>query len=87
MIEFLWGGSAACALVAAVFFLRFFRQSGDRLFAFFAAAFAAFAVHWTLLAMSESTDETRPYLYMVRLLAFGLIVVGVADKNRRARRA
>ena len=72
-------GSVACAL----FFLRFWRQSRDRLFAFFALAFLALAANWALLTLSNATDETRHYIYLLRLAAFLLIILGIWDKNRK----
>lgn len=74
--------SGTAALVAGLFFLRFWRESGDRLFAFFGAAFGLMALSWTLLALYHPTDEARPYIYAIRLVAFLLIIVGIIDKNR-----
>jgi hypothetical protein len=81
---FLQGFSAAGALVAALLFLRFWRESGDRLFAFFSAAFGLMAVSWGLLGLFSPTEETRPYIYAVRLAAFLLLIIAVVDKNRDA---
>ena len=74
--------SATCAMVAGLFFFRFWRQSADRLFAFFAAAFWLLALCWLLLALVSAIDESRPYIYAIRLVAFGLIIVAAVDKNR-----
>ena len=75
----------ACA-VAAAFFLRYWRTSGDRLFAFFSAAFAALGVEWLGEAVINRSPPGPQYLYLVRLLAFVLIIIGIVDKNRRERR-
>jgi len=80
LIVFLQGVSATSALVAGLFFFRFWRDSGDRLFAFFGAAFCLLSLSWTLLGLVNPTD--RPYIYAIRLLAFLLIIVGMIDKNR-----
>lgn len=82
IVVFLQGFSAAGAWVAGLLFLRFWRQSRDRLFAFFGAAFWLMAVSWALLGLFSPTEETRPYIYAIRLLAFLLLIVGIADKNR-----
>lgn len=82
-IVFLQAVSATGALVAGLFFFRFWRDGGDRLFAFFGAAFCLLSLSWALLGLVNPTDETRPYVYAIRLLAFLLIIVGVIDKNRR----
>lgn len=82
----LQGALAACAVIAALFFVRFWRVSRDRLFAFFAVAFALLGANWLAVATLEWGPETRHQAYLLRLLAFILIIVGVIDKNRRARR-
>jgi hypothetical protein len=32
----------------------------------------------------DDTGEAEPYVYLVRLLAFGLIIAAIIDKNRAA---
>lgn len=81
-IVFLQAVSATGALVAGLFFFRFWRDSGDRLFAFFGAAFCLLSLSWGLLGLVNPSDEARPYVYAVRLVAFLLIIVGMIDKNR-----
>lgn len=72
----------ACAL-AALFFLRFWRNTADRLFAGFAVAFALLAIHWTLVALTAPRGEHRPLFYLVRLAAFVTVLLAIVDKNRR----
>jgi hypothetical protein len=86
MTQFFWGATAALCAVAALFFFKFWRRTGDGLFAAFAAGFGALSVHWTALALIHPPSETRHYLYFVRLVAFGLIIAGVIDKNRASPR-
>jgi hypothetical protein len=81
-LSFLYAASATGALMAGVFFLRFWRDTRDRLFAFFAAAFWLLGLSWALLGLSSPTEETRPFIYAIRLVAFLLIIVGIVDKNR-----
>jgi hypothetical protein len=82
IIPFLQTVSATAAVAAGLFFFRFWRESGDRLFAFFGAGFWMLAVSWALLALVNPSDETRPYVYAIRLVAFLLMIVGMVDKNR-----
>jgi len=82
IIPFLQTVSATAAVAAGLFFFRFWRESRDRLFAFFGAAFWVLAVSWVLLALINPSDETRPYVYAIRLVAFLLLIVGMIDKNR-----
>jgi hypothetical protein len=70
--------------VSALFFLRFWRQTHDRLFAFFAAAFSVMAVNRLALGFTGDAREVSLLLYAMRLAAFLLIVVAVVDKNRRS---
>ncbi|MGA7538784.1 MAG: DUF5985 family protein [Steroidobacteraceae bacterium] len=85
---FMWGVLAMASLSAALFFLRFWRESRERLFGFFALAFALLAANWTGLAIIDHpTDEVRQeYGYIVRLVAFVILLIGIFDKNRRSGR-
>jgi hypothetical protein len=79
---FLQGALASAAAIAGLFFFRFWRTAGDRLFLAFAAAFWLLALQWGLVGMLGVPDESRHFLYLLRLLAFVLIVVAVLEKNR-----
>lgn len=85
MREFVWGMLTATHLVAALFFLHSWRTSRDRFFAYFAAAFAAMAAEWAALAVTPLAHPGY-YPYVVRLLAFVLIIGGIVEKNRGVRR-
>jgi hypothetical protein len=82
-IVFLQGVAAAGAWVGGLFFLRFWRKTRDPLFAFFAGAFWLLALSWALLAMISPTEESRPYIYSLRLVAFVLIILAMVVKNRQ----
>jgi hypothetical protein len=71
-------------LVAGLFFLRFWRDTRDRLFAIFAGAFWLLAVQRALLMLTAAPDggEGAVWLYALRLLAFLLILAAIIDKNR-----
>jgi|JI10StandDraft_1071094.scaffolds.fasta_scaffold59514_6 hypothetical protein len=78
------GALAALATVIALFFWRYWGLTRDRLFVFFAAAFALMGLNWASLAALDPASEARPYLYLLRLGAFVLIAIAIVDKNRRA---
>lgn len=86
MIEFIAGASTVASAVIALFFLRFWRDTGDRLFAIFSLAFAIFAVNRVVLTILDETNEARTYVYLIRLAAFVLILVAIIDKNRSTAR-
>ena len=85
-IEFLRGAVGMGLLVAAVFFLRFWRESRDRLFVLFAGAFLLLAVNRVLLVLLRDWEEGTLVPYVVRLLAFLLILAAIVDKNLRKRK-
>jgi hypothetical protein len=85
LLTFLYGALATSSFVAGAFFLRFWKSSRDRLFVFFVLGFWTLCVNWVALALYPHTDEQRVAIYVIRLVAFVLIIVGVVDKNRRAR--
>ena len=85
MIEFISGAVALASLAVALFFLRFWRETGDRLFAIFSLAFVIFAANRIVLTALDETDEARTYVYVIRLVAFLLILIAILDKNRSAR--
>ena len=86
MIDFLAGAVTLGYAVAAVFFLRFWRKTGDRLFLAFAAAFVLLALNQVLASVLEFGDERTPYVYSLRVLGFVLILWAIVDKNLLRRR-
>lgn len=76
------GALSAGYAVIALFFTRFWRDTQDRLFGFFAVAFALLAVQRVALAVAASETEWSVVLYGIRLTAFLLILYAVVDKNR-----
>ncbi len=82
MSDFLLGVTTMGCIAIALFFLRFWRTSGDRFFVLFALAFGTFAVNRFVLLFLDEADEARTYIYFVRLLAFLLIIAAIVDKNR-----
>jgi hypothetical protein len=87
MKEFLWGLLGMASAVASLLFFRYARVTRDRLFLFFSAAFLSMTLNWIGLAIIEPDTEHRHVAYLLRLLAFVLILVGIIDKNVRASRA
>jgi hypothetical protein len=72
--------------VAGLFFLRFWRQTRDRLFLIFAISFWLLGAQRLALALSFQMVENNTGFYLVRLFAFLLILLAIVDKNsgRRA---
>lgn len=87
MNDFLTGASATAAWVVAMFLFKFWRKSKDRLLLLFSLAFLVLGLDWLLVTIIRPDRETRHFVYAFRLVAFGLILAGILDKNRRGRSA
>jgi hypothetical protein len=85
LYDFLSGAVALGFLVCAVFFLRFWRRTHDGLFLSFALAFVLLGTSQTVLALGNIPTEDRGSIYLIRLAAFLLILVGIYRTNRRQR--
>lgn len=83
MTHFVAGLLVMGYVVAAMFFLRFWRESRDRLFLFFAAGFALLAIQRLTLAVAYLTAVPLTTHYLLRLAGFVVILAGILDKNRR----
>jgi hypothetical protein len=81
-IVLMQGMCAATAMAIGLFFLRFWQDSRDRLFLYFAIAFWLMSSSWALLGLVAPEAESRPYVYGLRLLAFLLVIAAIIDKNR-----
>ncbi len=85
---FLSGATAMACLAIGVYFVRYWRTTGDRFFAIFALAFWVFAANrFALLLIDEENESARIGIYVIRLCAFLLIIAAIIDKNRAARPA
>jgi hypothetical protein len=81
MNQIMMGALAMGFAVAGLFFLRFWRNTGDRLFALFALSFFVLAVNRVGLALTTGQGGAGDYLYWVRFVAFALILLAILDKN------
>jgi len=68
--------------LAALFFLRFYRSTGDRLFALFSIAFFLLGCERIVVAVMYNSGEFHFGVYLIRLLAFFMIIYGIIEKNR-----
>jgi hypothetical protein len=84
MIEgFLLGVIVTASLTASLFFLKFWKQTRDVLFLAFAAAFLIEGINRTTQLFVANPAEGNPSIYVVRGLAFLLLIAAVVYKNRR----
>ncbi len=83
--QFVAGLIAMGHAIAGLFFLRFWARTRDFLFLAFALAFWLLAATQTWLALTSIVVEERSWIYLLRVAAFGLIIVAVVWKNRAGR--
>ncbi len=81
---FISGAIAMTCFTIALFLFRFWRRTNDRLFLMFSAAFMIMMSERIVLVTIGSSHEFAPFVYIVRLIAFLLIIVAIVDKNRKS---
>ena len=82
LYEFLSGAVTLGFFVCGLFFLKFWRRTRDELFIAFALAFALLGLGQAVLGLANIPQEERSSLYLIRLLAFLIILVAIFRKNR-----
>lgn len=85
LYDFLAGAVSCGFFISALFFLRYWRRSRDELFLTFATAFALLGTGQAVLALANIPTEERGSIYMIRLVAFLLILFAIYRKNRASR--
>lgn len=78
---FLPGMATMGFIFAGVFFIRFWRRTNDRLFLAFGIAFWLLALNRGVLALSGIPREELSPVYLLRIMAFGLIISAIIAKN------
>lgn len=81
MATFLSGMITAGFLVASLFFLRFWKRTGDFLFACFGISFVLFAISQSLSVSFDFLHDDKTAVFVLRLIGFGLLLVAIARKN------
>jgi hypothetical protein len=85
--SFITGTLTTGYLVLTLFFLKFWRRTNDRFFLYFSCAFFLMGASEGAFALAGGNSEnTDPFIYLLRLLAFVLIIVAIVRKNVEARR-
>lgn len=85
--EVMSGALMICCLVAGLFFLKFWRKTNDRLFKLFAFSFFLLSFERLVLGYLGSKNEPSSLVYLIRLVAFILIIFAIINKNKEANSA
>lgn len=86
MQDILVGAVAMASVVAGMFFFLFWRDTRDRFFLFFAFSFWADAASRLYAVLSGVPGDDSPGAFLIRFIAYSLILLAILDKNRPRRR-
>ena len=81
--DFLGGAISMGFAIAALLFLKFWHRTREGLFLAFAAAFLLLGINQALLTLTRIPLEERSSLYLIRLVAFTLIIGAFWWQNRK----
>jgi hypothetical protein len=85
LYDFLSGAVALGFAACALFFLRFWKRTREELFLAFAVAFLLLGTGQTIIALANIPTEERGSIYLLRLIAFLLILLAIHRKNHSSR--
>ena len=80
-IAFLSGAITMGFVIAGLFFFRFWRRTGDVFFCYFGISFWLLACSQALSIMLDMPNDDQSWVYLLRLLAFVVLIVGIVSKN------
>jgi hypothetical protein len=81
--QFLMGAIAMGLTMASLFFFRYWRDTRDRFFGWFAVGFLVLAGNRIVLAVTHEPAEMSVGPYLVRFAAFVVFIFAIVDKNLR----
>jgi hypothetical protein len=79
--DLLLGAIAMACFTITLFFLRFWKTTRDRFFLFLGASFFVEGLERAAIGIIPHSDEHEPLFYVLRLLAFAILLYGIAEKN------
>jgi hypothetical protein len=82
MEQMLTGAIAFGWALAGLFFFRFWRQTRDPFFLLFTLSFWLESANRIALGVWAGATEHSPWLYGLRVVAYGLILLAIWQKNR-----
>lgn len=82
MVEsFLLGIVSITSIMAGMFFFKFWRRTRDSLFLSFSIAFTIEGLNRAAMLSLKHPNEGKPWMYLVRLAVFLLILSAILKKN------
>lgn len=84
MNDMLVGAITLANLLIGLFFFRFWRGTRDSFFLYFSLSFSIEGFNRLISGITHTLYEDAPLYYLIRLIAYSLIVIAIWKKNRRA---
>jgi hypothetical protein len=81
MTNFISGMTTMGYVIAGLFFFRFWWRTKDKLFIYFGTSFVMLAISQALNALADIPSDDQAWVYLLRLAAFTLLIVGIIAKN------
>lgn len=78
---FVVGVIFTASLISSLFFLKFWKRTRDSLFLAFSIAFLLESFLRLSLLFNDTPNESGPWYYLTRMVAFLLIVAAILKKN------
>jgi hypothetical protein len=82
MADFVAGAIMLGCFGVALFFLRSWQRTGDRLFGYLALSFTLLSLERWVLVLLSREHHLRYFVYLIRLAAFLVIILAIVDKSR-----
>lgn len=80
--NFMAGSIVLAYLLCGLFFLKIWRRGHDEFFLWLALAFALLGIERAIIAFYVGST-TISLIYLIRVLAFSLIIFAIVRKNRQ----
>ena len=89
-ILFLSGITVVTFAASGVFFFKFYKTSRDPFYLYFCLACWLLSIEriaiLAFIGPAKTSGETSPWVYLIRLVAFLLIMIAIINKNRNRRK-
>jgi hypothetical protein len=86
MVAFYSGATGLECLIAGLFFVRFWRRTGEGLFLAFAVAFWLLGANAIIPTLLGRPAQAHGEVYLLRLAAFLLIILAIVGQNLKSRK-
>ncbi len=79
---YLAGAFMMASIVAGLLFQHFWQQTGDKFFRSFSIAFWLLAIERVAYLLLNAKYEDRSFIYLIRFVAYIVIILAILNKNR-----